>query len=483
MRANVQLSLLGERLFPGFSYRSALVAEYAAEAGERVRAASALDDEILCGEAWLQMRQSLAGALAWMLLFRVHHDPMQDSIDAWVRAQCEMLRRVIADRAAIEARFGLEARRVLALDLDLSDRHGGGRSVGAITFDSGLKLIYKPRDLGIEAWFADFQTRLNSLGAPLPFRPPCVLPREGYGWMECVAHRRCRDHNELRSFYRNAGALLCLLHLLRATDCHFENLIACGESPVFVDAETLFQPSLSAGGGSSSVLRTGMLSRLMPSLSSAVSRTEAELGALSCVSPQAVPVPIPAFDGTANRLESVLLTPETNVPFPLEYDLAPESFTEEMVDGFRRTWQFVSAHRDAVLTMMEAARSARIRYVFRDTLAYYQALVAALCAGDLDRLTLPALAGAKGVFAPLDELERLELRRLDIPRFTLGADETGVSGIADCFPLSGYELARRDMQNISDEEWEQEMEKQIAVIRVSWGFYGAAKSFAAMAKG
>src|ERR1700733_6290821 len=332
MRANVQLSLLGERLFPGFSYRSALVAEYAAEAGERVRAASALDDEILCGEAWLQMRQSLAGALAWMLLFRVHHDPMQDSIDAWVRAQCEMLRRGIADRAAIEARFGLEARRVLALDLDLSDRHGGGRSVGAITFDSGLKLIYKPRDLGIEAWFADFQTRLNSLGAPLPFRPPCVLPREGYGWMECVAHRRCRDHNELRSFYRNAGALLCLLHLLRATDCHFENLIACGESPVFVDAETLFQPSLSAGGGSSSVLRTGMLSQLMPSLSSAVSRTEAELGALSCVSPQAVPVPIPAFDGTANRLESVLLTPETNVPFPLEYDLAPESFTEEMGD-------------------------------------------------------------------------------------------------------------------------------------------------------
>jgi len=487
MRADVQLSLLAERLFPGSSYdgllRSALVADFAAEAGERVRAASALDDESLCGEAWLRMRQSLAESLAWMLLFRVRRDRMQDSIDAWVRAQSEMLRRVVADRAAIEARFGLEARRILALDLDLSDRHGGGRSVAAITFDSGLKLIYKPRDLGIEAWFSDFQMRLNALGAPLPFRSPCVLPREGYGWMEFVAHKRCRDHNELRSFYRNAGALLCLLHLLRATDCHFENLIACGESPVFVDAETLFQPSLSAGGGSSSVLRTGMLSQLMPSLSSAALRTGAELGALSCVSPQAVPVPIPAFNGSASRLETVLLTPETNVPFPLEYDLAPESFTEEMVDGFRRTWQFVSAHRGDVLTTMEAARSARIRYVFRDTLVYYQALVAAFCAGDLDGLTLPALAGAKSVLAPLEELELLELRRLDIPRFTLGADETGISGIPNCFPLSGYELARRGLLDISDHESEQEMEKQIAVMRVSWGFYGAAKSFAAMAKG
>jgi lantibiotic modifying enzyme len=33
--------------------------------------------------------------------------------------------------------------------------------------------------------------------------------------------------------------LLCLLYVLRATDCHAENLIACGEHPVLVDMETL----------------------------------------------------------------------------------------------------------------------------------------------------------------------------------------------------------------------------------------------------
>jgi lantibiotic modifying enzyme len=483
MRANAQLSLLAERLFSGSTYdellRSALVEEYSLKAARRVREESGLDAESLCGEAWMQMRQSVAESLAWMLPFRIPREHVQDSIDAWVGAQCEMLRRVAADRAEIEARFGLAARRILSLDLDLSDRHGGGRSVSALTFDSGLRLIYKPRDSGIEAWFADFQTRLNELGAPFPFRPLRVLPREGYGWMEFVAHRRCRDGDELRGFYRNAGALLCLLHLLRATDCHFENLIACGESPVFVDAETLFQPSLSLAGEASSVVRTGMLSRLMPALPSAVPRAEAELGALSCVSPQAVTVLIPAFQGAAHRLETVLLTPETNIPFPLGRDPAPESFVEEMVDGFCRTWQFISGDREAVLTMIEAARSARIRYVLRDTLTYYQTIVAALCAGDLYGLTLPALAGAKSIFAALKEFERLELRRLDIPRFTLRACETGMFGVADCFSMSGYEIARRGIQSISDRE----MEKQVAVIRVSWGFYGAGKSFALMAKG
>jgi type 2 lantibiotic biosynthesis protein LanM len=482
MRANAQLSLLAEKLFPGLSYGEQLalpsVDTCARQAEARVYEESELYREALSEEARAEMRQSLMETLSWMLLFRVPGELVQSTVDAWVPAQREMLRRIVADRGEIEARFGRDAGLVRSLDLDLSDRHSGGRTVAAITFDSGLRLIYKPRDIGIEAWFSGFLSKLNELGAPLPFRLLEILSREEYGWTEFATHRRCRDENQLAQFYGNAGALLCVLHLLHATDCHFENLIANGEWPFFVDAETLFQPSLAQGGEAISVLRTGMLPR--PALHSPADISPADFGALSCVMPQSVPVPIPALNGAANRLESAVLTPETNVPFPAAHDLSPQDYADEMIDGFSRTWEFLAAHRDEVLTAFDSAGSLHVRYVFRDTLSYYQSLVAGLClGGSPEGLKLAALTGAKAVFAPLEERERLALQRLDIPRFVLRAKDRSLSGVADCFPVSGFELARTAIERMSDKE----MEKQIGVLRVCWGFYAAAKTLAGITAG
>jgi lantibiotic modifying enzyme len=171
------------------------------------------------------------------------------------------------------------------------------------------------------------------------------------------------------------------------------------------------------------------------------------------------------------------------VPFPAGVQAAPETFTpetfvDEMIDGFCQTWQFAAANRDAVLEAMNGAQPRLIRYVVRDTLSYYQSIVAALCAGHLDGLALPRLTGSKAIFAPLEESEQEALRRLDIPRFNLAASDTSLGGVTDCFPLSGFDLAREGLGKLT----QQEMEKQAAVIRLSWGLYGAAKSLAKVAK-
>jgi type 2 lantibiotic biosynthesis protein LanM len=397
-------------------------------------------------------------------------------LDSWVQAQCEMLHRLTADRAEIERRFGLDAGRIVSLELDLSDRHSGGRTVASFAFESGLKLIYKPRQLGIEAWFAELQRRLNTLGAPLPFRPLEVVSRESYGWTEFAVHRHCQDKKQLQRFYRKAGALLCLLHLLRATDCHFENLIACGEDPLFVDAETLFQPTIAANEGIS-VLRTGMLPRLAPMLMSAGSPVVADMGALSCVSAQTVPIPLPAMNGSPARTEMVVMEPETNLPFSPNQERTPQAYVEEMTDGFRQTWQFLAEHKEPVKTVLEGAHLQRIRYVFRDTLSYYQAMVAALSLGNLDGVVLPPLPSSKTAFAPLEAAELAALRELDIPRFTLGAAESGLHGIGGCFARTGFDLVRDAVENLTA----QAMDAQIAVIRLSWGLYGMAKQAAVQA--
>ena len=46
----------------------------------------------------------------------------------------------------------------------------------------------------------------------------------------------------MERFYRRAGHLLCLMYVSSSTDFHDENLVACGEFPVPIDLETVFNP-------------------------------------------------------------------------------------------------------------------------------------------------------------------------------------------------------------------------------------------------
>jgi len=72
--------------------------------------------------------------------------------DLWVEATVEFLQRLSADRRDIQQVFGgaSELGRVMSVQLSLSDAHRGRRTVIALTFGSGCKVVYKPKDLGTE---------------------------------------------------------------------------------------------------------------------------------------------------------------------------------------------------------------------------------------------------------------------------------------------------------------------------------------------
>lgn len=171
------------------------------------------------------------------------------AVDHWSQASLLMLSRCAADRAAVFRCFGLPHDSVLAgLRQQLSDPHRGGLTVAELSFhsdsdpNSTLKVMYKPKDLSLD-------DALQRLLAQLPPLTPDglrlatveVLPRAGYGYMRWVEHKPCRDPGQFRDFYRNAGRLTALLHVLGCTDCHHENLIAHGGNLILVDAETLFE--------------------------------------------------------------------------------------------------------------------------------------------------------------------------------------------------------------------------------------------------
>ncbi|MEU4565090.1 type 2 lanthipeptide synthetase LanM family protein [Micromonospora sp. NPDC023956] len=124
------------------------------------------------------------------------------------------------------------------------DAHHRGRTVRLLSFDSGARIAYKPRDAGAQLRLGELVGWLNQAVPGLDLRVPVVLARAGYGWSEFVPHTALPTEAAAPEYYRRLGALLALLHVVRATDIHCGNVIAWKDQPVVVDAETLFHPTM-----------------------------------------------------------------------------------------------------------------------------------------------------------------------------------------------------------------------------------------------
>src|SRR5690606_14648637 len=150
------------------------------------------------------------------------------------------------------------------IDTALSDPHHGRRRVAILWFESGLRVVYKPRGIGVEAAFGQLLAWLNN-GLDAPLRVLRTLDRETHGWVEHAAPSPAFGLEEAVRYFRRAGALMCVTSVLGARDLHRDNLVATTGGPVLVDLELLLQPdrptadALASGEAeSASCLSTGM---------------------------------------------------------------------------------------------------------------------------------------------------------------------------------------------------------------------------------
>ena len=152
----------------------------------------------------------------------------------------EACSRLANDFEAIRRELGFDGCLLEHVRADAGDRHRGGRSVLLFEFGDGRKLVYKPRPMSADMsfrrlveWLHDKRRLRHEL------RLPETLDRGTHGWQSFVEYRECSSEAELEAFYYRIGALLALFYVIRSSDIHYENLIACGEHPVVVDLETL----------------------------------------------------------------------------------------------------------------------------------------------------------------------------------------------------------------------------------------------------
>jgi type 2 lantibiotic biosynthesis protein LanM len=161
----------------------------------------------------------------------------------WIDTSREMILRLDADLAAIRSEIlhSGNAGRVAGFEGNLSDPHNNGRSVRIVSFEGGARVVYKPKDLRLDAAWHALVERLNGAQAPIELKAVRAIAQDGYGWTEFIDHTSCADAEGFARFFRRAGGWLALFHCFASTDMHQENMIACGDHPVPIDLEMILQ--------------------------------------------------------------------------------------------------------------------------------------------------------------------------------------------------------------------------------------------------
>lgn len=188
------------------------------------------------------------------------------NIDFWVDNNLEFIQRLQLDLAEIELNFSREISigKVTEIETSLSNHHRNGHCVLGLTFASGTKIVYKPKNLRLDVIFNRLLEWCNRQEISLPLKTARIIDRERYGWVEFIPHISCENTNEVEKFYQRAGMVLCLMFVLGAKDCGSENIIANSDFPILIDADILMQPKNKNIGNledwlQNSVLKMGFL--------------------------------------------------------------------------------------------------------------------------------------------------------------------------------------------------------------------------------
>jgi type 2 lantibiotic biosynthesis protein LanM len=410
-------------------------------------------------------------------------------VDCWVECTAELLRRLDTDMTELEEFFagGKPLGAVDGIRTGLSDPHNGGRTVAVVSFSNGLRTIYKPRSVDMEAGWRRLMRWINDREPPLGLHTLDVLERKGYGWVGWVEHLPCSNTVETTRFYCRAGMLLCVLFVLSGRDVHFENIVAHGEQPVPVDLEALLHPEMKPEPGTEIPDPTLLDVGLLPFDFTGPRGETYDLSGLGHVAAQETSFQEPVWrsintDAMTLELEDFTSHPAANAPMLNGNRLRPGEHVEDIVRGFREMHRFLVDHRSELLANdgpLSAFSRQRPRFIARPTQVYASVLKRALrpeCLRDgtdfgieLDVLCRPLLSAHDTPrMWPLLRHEIRALERLDVPVFTaspdsdslrLGPEET----INACFEGSSYERVVKRLRELDDDD----LERHIGVIRES----------------
>ena len=374
----------------------------------------------------------------------------------WVSATQLFMRRLAADWVELHAFFPKlkSDDPIQSISTGFSDRHDEGLQVLLVEFSDGSRVLYKPKDMSLEARLPQINEWLGAEGFPFKLKFPASLEKDGYGWSAFIRQEPCNSIEEAKTFFEHAGALLCLAHTLNGKDLLLENIVASGCDPVPIDLETFFQPQAQRADriGSppdrdppeyqrcGSVLETGML----PYWDIAGLDIPCDLSGLSGSKENLPEIRQPYWDAVntddMKRSDRGYKSPEkANRPTYHGAVQHPRNYEGALVDGFCRLYRFLCARKKSFINFLQTFSNTRTRLIFRSTQMYGLLSKQSLRAENLtdgvlrslifETLYRPALKGNYlSIFlkAILDREVRC-LEDLDVPRFYIRLDSDALT--------------------------------------------------------
>lgn len=403
--------------------------------------------------------------------------------------------RLSSDWNQIQERFhsGRDLGKVISLQSNLSDPHHNGRSVIILIFSSGLKIVYKPKNLSLASEFQNLLTWCTQNGLPRAFKPYRIINQNEYGWEEYVDFLPCNNREAARSYYFRAGMLLCLIYLLNGSDCHFENIIAHGEYPVLIDCETLFQPQhtkLQFENGNcirqsaienclvdSSVLITGLLPHKKQF------KRQYDISGFGGIGGQETGTMVTQWenintDKMVIKSRPLLTWQNKNIPFYNNNYLLPDKFLNHIIEGFGQVYRFFINKRQLLIDKngpLENFKYCKTRYIFRATRAYVKIQHILLQSRHLhskmdqdrylDLLYRPfPFSQYSKTFLTIIAEEKRALTRLDVPIFHTAPDTRDVylsdsKIIKDFFLKAGFDVVISKIGELDEKDLKAQIRK------------------------
>lgn len=313
------------------------------------------------------------------VLERRINEIIQNTIDIYK----EVIERIDTDANEIMREFNIveSAFIVEHLSTDFSDSHKNGRRVFCVEFVSGEKILYKPRCLQNEIKLQEITNyfyKICNLGS----YEYCILDKGKYGWCEIVTQKDCESTEELSRYYQRIGVILFINYLLEGGDIHFENLIACNEYPVIIDAETFIGNIEGDNGKSatekvSNLLRKSVLySGILPFYSwNNAGDAGINMSAISGEEGQKFPIKIPfIINPKSVNMRVVYDYPVSkrnhNLAMLKGKFIQPSEFADKIIQEFKSAYLGAMEHTETLLKIIQQYSELEVRYLIRNTQQY-----------------------------------------------------------------------------------------------------------------
>lgn len=400
----------------------------------------------------------------------------------------KMIRRFEKDHFAIIETFcdGLEFEKPVEVQASISDSHRKGNTVAIISLDNGKKVVYKPRALKAEKAYQDFICDISSKCAN-KLKPVHMLDCNQYGWEEYIQAEPCHTLDELRRYYYRFGVLIFANYILNANDLHVENVIAMGEYPMVIDAETILDNKRTVSEENARDLINDMIHEsvlyagLLPYYRFSRKGKGVNMSAINGQGGEEYPILLPRVKdaGTSDmRYEYERpISQENNNLAKLENDfMEPGQFVDNICSGFSDAYGYVMNHTWRIPEWLDMFTDLEVRHLVQDTQRYSMLLHTSyhpyfLQDGKDRQLFLGCLFKEyEKVQGNLDVVksEIAEMLHMDVPYFYLNTSKTLLYGgdgaeVKQYFPCTSIQHLKDKLSGMNSKK----LAQQVRFIKIA----------------